>query len=73
MKIRFRIYFRNKKVNLPAEQIKFVKELIRNYVDEILMELEVRGIKNNVVYCGGGATVVKELSRKLTGRMHHQG
>lgn len=35
----------NKKVNLPPEQIKFVKELIRNYVDEILMELEVRGIK----------------------------
>ena len=24
----------NKKVNLPPEQIKFVKELIRNYVDE---------------------------------------
>ncbi len=55
----------NKKVNLPAEQIKFVKELIRNYVDEILMELEVRGIKNNVVYCGGGATVVKNYHGNL--------
>ncbi len=57
--------FQGEKVNLPAENIKFVKKFIKLYINNILKELEAKGIKYNVIYCGGGATVLKNFGKDI--------
>ena len=51
--------FQNKEVGIPPENIKFIKNFIKIYIKGVLKQLEAKGIKYNVIYCGGGATVLK--------------
>ncbi|SKA60972.1 plasmid segregation protein ParM [Eubacterium uniforme] len=51
--------FQNKKVSLSADKVKFVQKLIRLFLNNYLEELRAKGIADNVIYCGGGSTVIK--------------
>lgn len=51
--------FQGNDVSLPEENVKFVKEIIKIYINDVIKQLEARGVKYNVVYCGGGATILK--------------
>ena len=57
--------FQNKKVSLPDENTKFIKRFIKVYINDVLKQLEAKGIKYNVVYCGGGATVLKNYGKEI--------
>ena len=51
--------FIGQKVSLPQENQTFIKKHIRNYVLGIIQELENKDVFYNIVFCGGGATVIK--------------
>lgn len=62
---KIQMIFQNKKVNLPQEQIKFIKDLIKAYANDVVKQLEAKGIKYNTIYCGGGAAVIKNYCKNL--------
>lgn len=51
--------FQNKRVSLPDDRAKFIKKIIKFYINNVCRQLDAKGIKYNVTYCGGGATVLK--------------
>ena len=46
-------------MSLPDDRIKFVKKVIKFYINNVCKQLDAKGIKYNVTFCGGGATVLK--------------
>lgn len=57
--------FQNKKVALPEQNVKFIKKLVKIYINDVMKQLEAKGIKYNVVYCGGGASVLKNYGKEI--------
>ena len=55
--------FIGKEVNLAPEELKFIKKQIKFYIDNILKELQNRGIYYNCTYCGGGASLIKNYAK----------
>ncbi|SKA72421.1 plasmid segregation protein ParM [Eubacterium uniforme] len=51
--------FQNRKVPLSAEKVKFVQKLIRFFLKQYLDELKAKGLADNIIYCGGGSTLIK--------------
>jgi plasmid segregation protein ParM len=59
------LIFQNKKVSIPDENIKFIKKFIKIYINDVIKQLEAKGIKYNVIYCGGGSTVLKNYGKEI--------
>lgn len=57
--------FQNKKVALPEQNVKFIKKLVKIYINDVMKQLEAKGINYNVVYCGGGASVLKNYGKEI--------
>lgn len=57
--------FQNKEVSLPNENVKFIKKFIERYINGVMKQLEAKEIKYNVVYCGGGASVLKNYGKEI--------
>ncbi len=57
--------FQNKEVSLPNENVKFIKKFVERYINGVMKQLEAKEIKYNVVYCGGGASVLKNYGKEI--------
>lgn len=51
--------FQNKKVSLSSEKVKFIQKLTKFFLNQYLEELKAKGIADNVIYCGGGSSLIK--------------
>lgn len=57
--------FQDKTVTLSKESVKFVKELIKMYIDDVMKQIVGKGVTGETIFCGGGATVVKNYYKNL--------
>ena len=57
--------FQNKTVTLSSESVKFVKGIIQMYIDDVMKQIVGKGVTGETIFCGGGATVVKNYYKNL--------
>lgn len=57
--------FQDKEVSLSNEKVKFIKKFVERYINGVMKQLEAKEIKYNVIYCGGGASVLKNYGKEI--------